>query len=545
MSECYNAGEIIIRGGETNNTLVFVGGIVGRDNSNESMVAMYPSNMNSCYNVGTITTENLHLNNTDKYYYAIGGISGTSGSAIQNCYNIGQIKTSNKYNDVSSYLGNLFSSGENILAGVTMLDYLSFANCYYKDIVDNVGYYIDIQAQSISPLETIEGTEEKSDDAFQSGEVAWLLYKGGYGQRIGTDEHPVLINLGNEGTEVYKLILDSDDISEEADYPTFVNQGTKITPFEDLTLEEGQTINWYKDGERVAEGLTYTVDKADADENAVINLTVKIENEYTITTDIQPADAGIIEVPEKAQEGDEISFKVVANEGYKQAHVSAATATGEAIALAENEGSYTFTMPAANVTITATFKATETGDDDDDEGSISTKRYQLFLADRDFYLNDEYDAEGLVLFSRHDKRYAEVGGSFTIYYEKDGEVNAGDYRIFWSKSANGEYKEVKLDEVSGYYQIRNVQSDVYVKIYGMDGFPVANESIEAQEARAYAQANKIVVITPEPTEVQIISMAGAVVATAQVAGQQEFANLTEGVYIVRMGESIVKLQVRN
>ena len=111
-----------------------------------------------------------------------------------------------------------------------------------------------------------------------------------------------------------------------------------------------------------------------------------------------------------------------------------------------------------------------------------------------------------------------MGGSFTVYYEKDGEMNAGDYRIFWSKSANGEYKEVKLDEVSGYYQIRNVQSDVYVKIYGRDGFPVSNEAIEATEARAYAQANKIIVVTHEPMDVQIVSMAGAVVGNAGAFG---------------------------
>ena len=206
---------------------------------------------------------------------------------------------------------------------------------------------------------------------------------------------------------------------------------------------------------------------------------------------------------------------------------------------------YTFTMPATNVTITATFEKIETGGDDDEgEGGIGTKRYQLFLADQDFYLNDEYDAEGLVLYSLHDKRYTKAGSSFTIWFEKHGEVNEGA-RVFISNRANGEYKEVKLDEVSGYYQIRNVQSNIYVKLYTEEGFPVANESIEATDARAYAQANKIVVITPEPTDVQIISMAGAVVASAQVAGQQEFANLAEGVYIVRMGKEIVKLQVRN
>lgn len=186
--------------------------------------------------------------------------------------------------------------------------------------------------------------------------------------------------------------------------------------------------------------------------------------------------------------------------------------------------------------------------DNSGHGTITGTNYRknrLYLADRDFYFNDLYDEEGLILYSRHDKKYTEDGGSFTIWYEHNGEVNEGGYRIFISSKKNKDYKEVKLDEVSGYYQIRNVQSDIYVKIYAMDGFPVANEEITATDARAYAQANKIVVITPEPTDVQIISMAGAVVATDQVTGQREFANLAEGVYIVRMGETVIKLQVRN
>ncbi len=74
---------------------------------------------------------------------------------------------------------------------------------------------------------------------------------------------------------------------------------------------------------------------------------------------------------------------------------------------------------------------------------------------------------------------------------------------------------------------------------------VANEAIATADARAYAQTGKIVVVTPMPTDVQIISMAGAVVANARVTGRQEFPNLAEGVYIVRMGEASVKLQVRD
>lgn len=202
---------------------------------------------------------------------------------------------------------------------------------------------------------------------------------------------------------------------------------------------------------------------------------------------------------------------------------------------------------------------THEGDDDDiiggfepvdnsGHGTITGTNYRknrLYLADRDFYFNDLYDEEGLILYSRHDKKYTEDGGSFTIWYEHNGEVNEGGYRIFISSKKNKDYKEVKLDEVSGYYQIRNVNSDVYVKLYYETGFPVANEEITATDVRAYAQANKIVVITPEPTDVQVISMAGAVVATDQVTGQREFANLAEGVYIVCMGETVIKLQVRN
>lgn len=184
-------------------------------------------------------------------------------------------------------------------------------------------------------------------------------------------------------------------------------------------------------------------------------------------------------------------------------------------------------------------------------GGTTDKRYQLYLANKDYLKTDEktveyYEDLKLELFSRHNKKYADAGGSFTIWYEKDGEANVGGYRLFWSKSGeHGDYQEVKFDPVSEYFRIDNVHSDVYVKIYDADGFPVANEAITAQDFRAYAQPNKISVITPEPTDVQIISMAGAVVAADKVTGQREFANLAEGVYIVRMGETIVKLQVRN
>ena len=130
-------------------------------------------------------------------------------------------------------------------------------------------------------------------------------------------------------------------------------------------------------------------------------------------------------------------------------------------------------------------------------GNFNDKRYQLFLANKDYLKNDKktveyYEDLGLELFSLHNKKYTDAGSSFTVWYEKDGVANVGGYRIFWSNRANGEYKEVKFDSVSEYFQIRNVQSDIYVKIYAADGFPVGNEEIAAIDFRAYAQANKII-----------------------------------------------------
>ena len=154
-------------------------------------------------------------------------------------------------------------------------------------------------------------------------------------------------------------------------------------------------------------------------------------------------------------------------------------------------------------------------------------------------------SEGATLISRHGKDRVEAGGSFTLSLEIDEAYEGAEPTVYVKRGRSAEWQAIKIDEVSGFYQIRNVQTDIYVKVSGDGIWPVANETISKEDVRAYSQPNKIIVITPQPTDVQIISMAGAVVATDKVTGHREFANLAEGVYIVRMGETIVKLQVRN
>ena len=504
----------------------------------------------SCYNTGDMIVSGGEAGNENTVVVGLGGILGSGGNAIQYCYSNGIMTTSNLVKPTSApnwSNGNLYGEGSILGLDQSMPGYpdyqFQFLKDYYLDNTKAVGG--NVYNASIS-YEGKEGLNEATEIQFAKGEVAWLLRDAGFGQSLDADgvyqneeSSPVLLAFDeNKGKEVYKLTLNVD----ETEYTIYRNAIESNLLSEEAYKEimadaaEGQDLVWTTTDNKVFSGNSYKVTKDET-------LSGELKGVYKITTMVTPEGAGeISNIKKTAVNGEDVSFSLGITDGYKLLSV---TMNEETLVDKNADGIYTFTMPAKDVTITATFEKIETGGDDDDEGGIGTKRYQLFLADRDFYLNDKYDAEGLVLFSRHDKRYAEVGGSFTVYYEKDGEVNAGDYRIFWSKSANGEYKEVKFDEVSGYYQIRNVQSDVYVKIYGRDGFPVSNEAIEATEARAYAQANKIIVVTHEPMDVQIVSMAGAVVGNAKVTGQQEFGNLTEGVYIVRLGDTVVKLQVRN
>ena len=233
------------------------------------------------------------------------------------------------------------------------------------------------------------------------------------------------------------------------------------------------------------------------------------------------------------------NYDIYVQAGTVQIHLTHAEGS-DTYTPAEDEGNGDFNNPVGDVEVVDQSGQSSSG--------ITYKRYELKLANKDFYpvnCREDYAAEGIELLSRHDKKTTWEGGSFTVYYKHDGIENDGGYRVFIRRGDYGDKWEEIEQDITGYYQIRNVYSNIYVKLYYGTGFPVANEEISATEARAYAQANKIVVITPEPTDVQIISMTGAVVATDQVTGQHEFANLMEGIYIVRMGDTVVKLQVRN
>ena len=586
VENCYNVGNLKIEGDDNAIPYLAIGGIAGI------------AGINNCYNIGSIDASIKNeefIESNLRGSTSIGGLIGIFMLDIKNSYNIGKITALTETIAKDYYKGNIY--------GWNMFQEDNISNVYYlsqgieaedETILSatqeqfssgEIAYELRKAGAKYGQLQNnpnndatpvLLAFEENKGKEVYKRTLDYSKYEGNATEATELEDYVNSGNLWlpelnenegwydtegnlytNESTlspDIFEITLYAEaqtphtiTISEmeggkvEANKTTAIKGETitlTVTPNEgynyidkSLTVKAGEETITVTPGENG----TYTFIMPDA--NVTVSATFA-EKLYTVT--IEDCVGGTATIDGESHEfaaGATVALSIKADEGYKFSHIVYTYDGGS-----QKSEQTTFTMPVSNVTVEVFFVA---GDDEEGDGAGTTlKRYRLYLADQDFYLNDEYDEAGLVLYSRHDKKYTDVGGSFTVWFEKNGEVNEGA-RVFISNRANGEYKEVKLDEVSGYYQIRNVQSNIYVKLYTEEGFPVANESIEATDARAYAQANKIVVITPEPTDVQIISMAGAVVASAQVAGQQEFANLAEGVYIVRMGKEIIKLQVRN
>ena len=497
ISSCYNIGSITVNG-QDNEALIGIGGIRG------SVPLLNTSTISYCYNYGKIES-------------TVKSTLGKLASAKNTC-SFGEIL------------------GLEIGPDVTGKASIKFANNYFLEGENKKA----VGASVTEDKDFSNAATPKNETAFNDGTVAYELRKAGakYGQKLNapdSESSPVLLVFEeNEGKEVYKRTLDyslyDTNKPSESDYVNSKNLclpslGVEVGWYDskeetgklytstsaisdDITLyakkqtlhnitieaTEGGSVSADKKQAIVGETITLAVTpdegyalesiSATTEEGAPVDITdntfimpdadvtvsatfAKVK--YTVT--IGELTNGSITIGEEGKTeavfvpGDPVSLNITPDEGYDidQLFLNDVEITGT-----------TFEMPAANVVVTATFKLKPVEDEDEDTGAIK-KRYRLYLADQDFYLNDEYDEAGLVLYSRHDKKYTDVGGSFTIWFEKNGEVNEGA-RVFISNRANGEYKEVKLDEVSGYYQIRNVQSNIYVKLYTEEGFPRCHRS---------------------------------------------------------------------
>ena len=249
IQNCYSTATVC---GES-----YLGGICGRSRSN--------SIIENCYNAG-----NVYGNGK-----SIGGICGDNGATLQDCYNVGNVN--GKFN-VGGIVGGSSGSGNTIwikdcynrgnvigdtkdIGGIGgYIGYSLVENCYSQATVSgntNVGGIcgnsnkVDFQnayydsnlytGNAIGYLKdaTTEKTEGKPSQAFESGEIAYLLQAGReeaiWGQTLSGNDVQTYPVLG--GAKVYQNITYQDCAKDEA-HTVYTYANEQKQESYDYTLQE-------------------------------------------------------------------------------------------------------------------------------------------------------------------------------------------------------------------------------------------------------------------------------------------------------------------
>ena len=240
VENCYNAGNVC---GNRE-----IGGICG---DNYSIIE-------SCYNIGSVS------GNED-----IGGIAGwgydveddSDSCEIVDCYNMGKVTGKKNVGGICGYdycslVENCYSqatvSGNTNVGGICGCGYkTTFQNTYYDSNLytgDAIGYLKDA---------TTEQTEGKSSQAFESGEIAYLLQVGReeaiWGQTLSGNDVQVYPVLGGE--KVYQNITYQDCTKDEAhtvytyandQKPTVYEYTLQETKAKEPTCTEAGNMAYYK-----------------------------------------------------------------------------------------------------------------------------------------------------------------------------------------------------------------------------------------------------------------------------------------------------------
>lgn len=221
IENCYNAGNVFGNGKS-------IGGICG-DNG---------ATLQDCYNVGNVNGK-----------FNVGGIvGGSSGSGntiwIKDCYNRGNVIGDTKdIGGIGGYIGyslveNCYSqatvSGNTNVGGICgNSNKVDFQNAYYDSNLytgNAIGYLKDA---------TIKQTEGKTSQAFESGEIAYLLQAGReeaiWGQTLSGNDVQAYPVLG--GARVYQNITYQDCAKDEA-HTVYTYANEQKQESYDYTLQE-------------------------------------------------------------------------------------------------------------------------------------------------------------------------------------------------------------------------------------------------------------------------------------------------------------------
>ena len=236
IENCYNTGDV---SGTSEYGFVYAGGVCGCNDF---------GTIQNCYNTGDVSGTGTR---TDASGYA-GGVCGCNDyGTIENCYNTGEVSGTGTSTDGAGYDG-----------GVCGLNTGTIENCYFL-------FGTADKAVSINSG-TVDNVEEKSAEAFASGEGAWLLNEPQtekpWGQ--GSNNMPVLEgNLpdGVTSKTPVRITIVMQDNSEQYRYTT---EGSTVAAYPTgyaFFFKDGDTKTWISKGTR-----TYDADATIYAENMTL-----------------------------------------------------------------------------------------------------------------------------------------------------------------------------------------------------------------------------------------------------------------------------------
>ena len=216
IENCYNTGDVSGTGTSTDGS-GYAGGVCGFNTGT----------IENCYNTGEVS-------GIYGFVYA-GGVCGFNTGTIENCYNTGDVSGTG----TSSY-GYVYAGG---VCGCN--DFGTIQNCYFL-------FGTADKAVSINSG-TVDNVEEKSAEAFASGEVAWLLNEPQtekpWGQ--GSNGMPVLKGNLPDGVTSYvpvRITIVMQDNSEQYRYTT---EGSTVAEYPTgyaFFFKDGDTKTWISKG---------------------------------------------------------------------------------------------------------------------------------------------------------------------------------------------------------------------------------------------------------------------------------------------------------
>ena len=530
VSESYNAGDISVTNTSNTSNAEAVGGLTG---------TTMDASLTNSYNSGNITV-------SGEKYYPIGGISGNLSGAttsVKYCYNVGNIQADNM---TTAYLGGMFglifdtATGHTVeIVGCFNLGTLNVTGIE-KYVGAGIGYlsYSSVTCTDNAYLSGsgLAGVGQGSDSGvseLSSSEIVTAMNT----QLTSTEGWATTASYSGSTLTLPKL---SDDAEEEA--PTVLVwedieaeispestdgwYGSEVT----LTAPEGFTISLEEDGTYAAsvtyseEGeheVTYYLKTKDGDD----------PHEYTATIKIDLT-APTVEVSTNQE-----SYTLTLSDG-EGSGIASLKIDGVEVDLSElEEGVYSATGSGGTHAYEVTDKVGHTT-----KGEFSLES------------SEKPDTPQITYYDIH---FVQPNDSVNFDYRSD-QVREGNTFSFSASAAEGydpktlvvEYRrgpvgiwrEATLD-TDGKYHIRANYADLYIRARVEPLNPTGIEQVGDEAVEVYTEGDAIHVYTPTKERVIIVSMSGAIVRMEEQVGKRSYTGLSDGVYIVRVGERSFKVRL--